>query len=319
MDLGRGFAFSDRQTAELQVLLALHGLAGPGGRQPVPVDAIAVPGTGDERQRRDTGIGAAVGDRLVEWIESPIEESGPTKVQFTAEGLRVTAEAVALRGDRRRRYTAVRDGLLRWLDDRFLSGNTSPVLGDFQSSTWGHYMLQRFTDVEIATGTNALADQGLVTGGGSFGGGVARPMITHAGRQLVEHDGSVSDPPQPAGTVVTGGINQFNTHSPGARQTVTLEAADRDQIRAIAALLRGLQQIPDGGLDGTEVATVTSDLDEVATQTQPDRTRVEAVLVKARDAAFLAAAGSVGSAGGGALATLVGDHIQALLQRLGMG
>jgi len=312
MDISRGFNLSDRSRDELKALVGVGGAEGASAGVPVAVNGLLEgDGAGDAGRLRQ-GVVAAVDDGLLEWVDPGIEELEPEHVRLTRAGRQTLADLHERRADRHARHLALRDALLGWLAERYVHDDTSPVLSDFTNSGWGSYYLEAFTDADLTRGTNALKDEGWISGTGSYGGPVARPMITAGGRRLVDQGRSVRDglrSTEPS-TVFTGnytfnGPAQVNQNSPGSTQNVTITTQDRAQLGEFAANLRQLAVL------FPEIKELTGAADElVAVAADPalETGRLMGVLRRARDAAVLASSGAVGAGLGGLVVTALDGY-----------
>lgn len=225
---------------------------------------------------------------------------------LTPAGIDFVNDVRQRRGDTVGRWRAARDAVLRWLYDRKVAGEPSPVMTRDGLGGTARYYGHAFTDQELDDAAAWLEENGYLRGSGSWGGGVPRPSITASGEQVVESGRSVHDV-TPATTVadapavsinVTGssGVN-VAANSPGATLSTNLTQDQRHQVVQLADALDQMRgQVL--GLDPHNVEAageVAERLRALAGEPAPDRGRLRAALDQTAE---IAVSGTAKAAGG---------------------
>lgn len=284
-----------------------------------------------ERQQADpSGIPTAghaaedlgVPSREVVGVLNRLHERGlaiaPDSLGFDGASAALTDEGLALasswraRNNPRERRIACRDAVLDWLDEQ---DESLPDALRIRQDNRSYYFGQQFTEDEVNAAVDHLASTGLVRGSATSSPVLVRPTVTAEGRTCVERYGSSvtawQDRTAAATTSYTITGNQavnFAANSPGATQTVTMDAHNRQQLLQVAdALEQMLPALRLSDADANEAREVVSDLRD-AVQAGADAGRLGRALETVKR---LAVSGS-GKAAGAALVLLVNEGGQAL-------
>jgi hypothetical protein len=247
---------------------------------------------------------------------------GGWSCHLTSAGAGFVEEIRHQRGDLTRRRMAARDALLHWLYDCNASGNPRPVTSDISKTAYGTYLGLDFNEQELIDAAVWLLDFGFIKGFTSWGSGVPRPAITPLGQSVAESGRSVNeeasstvaaDAPGAVNITISDSSNvNLAASSPGATQSMTVTADNRNQIVVVADALE--QSLPLLGLNegaASEAKVVVRDLRQMSAEPEPDRGRIKQLLDRASSVAIA----GTGSAIGAGIAALA----QQALTGLGLG
>ena len=222
------------------------------------------------------------------------------------------------RDDPQQRAFACRDALVCWLQRERLQGNKFPVITGFREQPAYWFEGFPFEEKEVEDATRDLRDRELVAGTGSFGGGIARPTLTHKGVDCAEqHDCSVSAytrAQQP------GGGAQFTTNfnAPVSGQVGIGQTVHQTQTQGLdmGALLPLLQAVREATADipETDARYVSTYVDLIQAEAGTDAPNPEAIRHSTERLEQFA--GKVGSS---TLTATISALVQAVARAIGLG
>jgi hypothetical protein len=194
----------------------------------------------------------------------------------------------------------IRDAVLLWLYTETAEGHSHPHISLDEIHRVAGWVAEPIETKEIAQATNYLKEQGLISGSGSFGGGVHRPSITSNGENQAATGMSVR--PGPPKEVNTTGVTHnytFNNHGPANNavnssdftQTITVEQKTEKILEVADALDK---HAAEGAVNADDAQQIAADLREAATDPVGNRARLQAYL-GAAIGAFTFAVGNAAS------------------------
>ncbi|MFK4083650.1 hypothetical protein ACI2LF_06045 [Kribbella sp. NPDC020789] len=258
-----------------------------------------------------SSVGSVTRDDALE-IASKLKAAGLVAIQaafggastaaLTTQGRERVREIRASRDDAGMRAVACRDAVLDWLYKEKHGGAASPNIDNFRRDPRSYFEGTPFTESEIDGATNTLKQRDLVSGQGSWGGGVMRPTITAAGEEVVEAwGGSIGAYLQSRSNA---GTNMHQHNYPGAQgamaghnvyQTQLNSGLQVSEVLSLLTTVRSeIAALPPG--DGESAIALVRVIEDEIKEGQPDRTmlsaagkRLATVAAKAGTAGLVAA------------------------------
>lgn len=244
-----------------------------------------------------TGDLEALQDRGWLWFEKTM--AGIQTVVLNQEGADIAEAFKELKGDTRRRTQQIRDDVLDWLYDIYLSDGIAYGMSDFFKHDKAHFFGEPYTEKELLRATRWLKDEDYVKGIGAFGGELIRPELTTKAVKTIETGKSVNDLLTSAGVNVTevhvqgsSGVN-IAVDSSNVTQSNTLTQGQIEQVERMLGQVRALLTPITAGVSdqvASQATVITGQLEDEIKSAAPQPAVVKALGVKLME---LAATGTV--------------------------
>ncbi|WP_332603602.1 hypothetical protein [Arthrobacter sp. S2(2024)] len=233
------------------------------------------------------------------WIMFWPTIEGIDSVRVDQPGIDAVVEFGELKRDSRRRTQEIRDAILNWLYDLYLSDRHALAISEFLNSWRGNFLGLPYTEGELDRAVQWLRDEEYLDGHGTWGGELLRPNITTRGIRTIETGQSVNKLLTSAGVTVnevhvqgSQGVN-IAVASSNFTQSNTLSQEQIEQVEKILGSVRAM--LSPGVLGVTdEVAAqgsvVAVEIEQELQSPTPGAGRVKALLFKLAE---LAATGTI--------------------------
>ncbi|MEW1812431.1 hypothetical protein AB0284_17205 [Pseudarthrobacter phenanthrenivorans] len=244
--------------------------------------------TGDLEQLQDRG-----------WLWFERSNVGIQTVVLNQAGVDVAEEFKELKGNPRLRTQQIRDDILNWLYNIFLSDGIAYGMTDFLKTDRAHFLGEPYTEAELLRAIRWLRDEDYVEGHGAFGGELIRPGLTAKAIRTIEAGKSANEVLTSAGVNVTevhvrgsSGVN-IAVDSSNVAQSNTLSQSQIEQVEKMLGSVKALLTPVAAGISEYAAAqsqVVTGQIENEIKSTAPQPRVIKALGIKLME---LAATGTV--------------------------
>jgi hypothetical protein len=244
-----------------------------------------------------TGDLEALQDRGWLWFEKA--NVGIQTVVLNQAGVDVAEEFKDMKSNPRLRTQQIRDDILNWLYDIYLSDGIAYGMSDFLTSDRAHFYGEPYTDSELLRAVRWLRDEEYVKGTGASGGELIRPELTAKAIRTIETGKSVNELLKSAGVSVTevhvqgsSGVN-IAVDSSNVTQSNTLTQGQIEQVEKMLGSVKAMLTPVTAGISddvASQASVITGQLEKEIQSPAPKPGVVKALGVKLME---LAATGTV--------------------------